>query len=443
LKNVLFIAYYFPPIGGSGTQRSLKFIKFLPEYGWMPIVVTGFGETSDHYSPRDESFNCEIPKTVNVYRTKKIDNGKNPHSLYQRLLDLLCLPSEFSKSWAAEATRIGAKAIYEKTAKLIYVSMSPFEGALAASNLATQFGLPWIADLRDPWALDEMQVRVSNLHRRIERFKMQRSLLSASAIIMNTPEATKRLISAFPLLKGKRIVTITNGFDADDFVIKKRKSSDQDIFTILHAGHLHLESGISMRNKRLSYKLFGRTDGGVDFLTRSHFYILKALEKWIICNQKERNSVRLSLIGKLTDNDRMLVRNSSVSDMVDLVGFQTHQETVNRMLQASLLFLPMHNLSSGIRATIVPGKTYEYMATGKPIMAALPQGDAMDFVRNSGVGSFCKPDAVDGMVHIIDKQYSNWKLGKVSTNWNRDFVYQFERRKLTELLSKEFDSSFR
>jgi glycosyltransferase involved in cell wall biosynthesis len=439
MKRVLFIAYYFPPIGGGGTQRSLKFVKLLPEFGWLPNVVTGAGETSAHYSPRDETFHDEVPKIVDVYRTNRFVTRASSHSLAQRLQDFLGMSSSFARNWTSEATKTAMRAYAETGADLIYASLSPFAGALVASSLAERFGLRWIADLRDPWALDEMQVHASSLHQRFELLRMRRRLKSASTIIMNTSEATKRLLSAFPEFRTKRIVTITNGFDAGDFTCPGRPVPVERPFTILHAGYLHVESGLKMRKYRTLYRALGRTVRGVDFLTRSHYFLLQALERWVGSDSGLRSKVRLTLIGKLSEEDKAIVRASLVSDMVDLMGYQSHQQTVKLMSEASLLFLPMHNLPPGRRATIVPGKTYEYMATGRPILAAVPEGDARDFVTNSGVGCLCAPDDVDGMVRILAEQYSNWIGRRNPMIWNKKFVEQFERRRLTECLAHEFD----
>jgi glycosyltransferase involved in cell wall biosynthesis len=439
LKKVIFIAYYFPPIGGPGTQRSLKFVKFLPEYGWQPLVVTGLGETSAHYSPRDETFHDEVPGIVDVYRTRRVETGDNPHGLAQRLRDLLGISSLFARNWIREAIKTGVRAYAEKGADLIYVSLSPFEGTLAASSLAERFGLPWIADLRDPWALDEMQVHVSSLHRRFELLRMRRRLQSASIIIMNTPEATKQLLSAFPEFRRKRVVTITNGFDAGDFTCRGKPISVERPFTILHAGYLHVGSGLHMRKHTFLYRALGRIVGEVDFLTRSHYFLLQALERWVASDPGVRSKVRLTLVGKLSEEDKAIARASSVSDLVDFRGYQSHKETVAQMAEASVLFLPMHNLPPGWRATIVPGKAYEYMATGRPILAAVPEGDARDFVTKAGTGYVCAPDDVEGMMRILRDLYTAWRERRETISWNKEFVDLFQRRRLTQCLAREFD----
>src|SRR2546428_12326877 len=114
--------------------------------------------------------------------------------------------------------------------------MSPFESADVAARVGDALGVPWVADLRDPWALDEMVVYPTGIHRRLARRRMRKALESASAVVMNTPEATRRLQEAFSL-GPTPIVTITNGFDAEDFSLDEPARSDE-AFRIVHAGYL-------------------------------------------------------------------------------------------------------------------------------------------------------------------------------------------------------------
>jgi glycosyltransferase involved in cell wall biosynthesis len=106
---------------------------------------------------------------------------------------------------------------------------------------------------------------------------------------------------------------------------------------------------------------------------------------------------------------------------------------------ADMLFLPMHNLPTGKKSRIVPGKTYEYMATGQPILAAVPDGDARDFLEQSGTSFICRPDDVEAMVQILDRVYTAWKTGRSIVHPNREFIGQFTRRKLTIVLARTFD----
>jgi glycosyltransferase involved in cell wall biosynthesis len=313
--------------------------------------------------------------------------------------------------------------------------MSPFQDARVAGNISRQLCIPWVADLRDPWALDEFHVYRSSLHRLADQREMTSALSTAALIVMNTPEAAARL-RALPGFRRQRIVSITNGYDTEDFAGCAAPASRQT-FTIVHAGHLHTAAGFHQRRHALRYRLLGKTASGVQLLTRSHYYLLKALEHWLTAHPASREQVAVVFVGRPSVVDLEVVNASPIGPLVTFTGYVSHAQSVQHIRTASLLFLPMHKLPSGRRATIVPGQTYEYMATGLPILAALPEGDARDFLRDAGTGLPCEPDDVEAMSAILQTQFEAWSHGEVTARPNRSFVERFERRQLTKQLAAE------
>jgi glycosyltransferase involved in cell wall biosynthesis len=316
--------------------------------------------------------------------------------------------------------------------------MSPFSTAEFAAHVAKRSRVPWIADLRDPWALDEMQIYPTGLHRAIERNRMERLLGSADGIVMNTPEATRSLLQAFPSLKNKEIVTITNGYDAADF--SNPISTRQDgKFRIVHTGYLHTEMGLQMQTRRQMYELLGGMERGLNIATRSHLILLKAIERWAAECPKVLDDVELLFAGVATAQDKSVAERSTIGHCVRFTGYLSHNESVELVRTADLLFLPMHDLPPGRRSRIVPGKTYEYMASGRPILAAVPDGDARDFLEKSGTALLCRPDDVEGMLRQLDLAYTHWKSSRPMVNPNREYVQTFERSQLTERLADFFN----
>lgn len=435
MSKVLFIAYYFPPVGGAGVQRSLKFVQYLPQEGFVPTVITGPTSPDHQWTPHDKSLMESIPPGVPVHRVEGgfPDLGGRTR---ERLEKWLGVPSLFAKWWIGAATELALRVTNGE--ELIFASMSPFESGEVARLLSQRLGIPWVADLRDPWALDEMQVYPSRLHRRLEMLKMERLLSTAELIIMNTPEAAKALKSAFPRLRTKRVVAITNGFDRSDFIQAVAPRGDGK-FRIVHSGYLHTEMGFYLRNKPLR-RILGAAHSGVDILTRSHAVLLKALEQWRHQRPEIAQTVELVLAGKMSAGDRALAEQSAIAAMIQFPGYLPHAKNTELVRTADLLFLPMHNLPQGTRSRIVPGKTYEYMAAGRPVLAAVPDGDARDFLSQTGTALICRPDDADGMVRILDHVYSEWKRGGAVASCNQDFVKQFERRNLTRALADGFQS---
>ena len=144
----------------------------------------------------------------------------------------------------------------------------------------------------------------------------------------------------------------------------------------------------------------------------------------------------LQLAGVLSDGDRDAAR----VDVVETLGYLPHDESVELMRSADLLFLPMQNLPPGMRATLVPGKTYEYLASGRPILAAVPDGDARDLLREAGSAFLCRPDDVEAMERIVLDQVARWRAGAPAPEPDPHVLERYERRRLTAQLAGVLDA---
>ncbi len=439
MRNVLFIAYYFPPLGGGGVQRSVKFVKYLPQEGYSPIVVTTLpGNGEDRWSPRDREMLDEIPAEVAIYRTESAWTADRSNRLAKVIRNRLGLTSAFGKWWIASAYDTAKRAAHEHHVDLIYASMSPFETAPAAMRLSRELHVPWIADLRDPWALDEMRIRtyVSVVDMKLDRARMSTSLSSATCVIMNTPEARNAVIRTFPHISADKIKVITNGYDHQDFNHDPVPRRDEK-FRIVHAGNLH--TGSAPEEKTFTSRLMSRVAGGIDVSTRSHLVLLKAIELWMGSNLRAAKDLEVVLVGATTAADLASISSFSYPDLVRFTGYLSHRDTVDLVRTADLLFLPMHTFSTRRKASIVPGKTYEYMASGRPILAAVPDGDAKDFLEQCGSAFFCRPDDAAAMAQLLEKVYRSWQQKQAATSLDAHFVSRFERKVLTLELARAFD----
>ena len=424
MKNVLLLAYYFPPIGGAGVQRAVKFVKYLPDFDWLPTVVTGPGTGRDRWAPADATLGHDVGSGVPVRRTSGPEPPRSAGSR-ARAERWLRLTTPFSEWWTSGCVAAGQANASGIDA--IVATMSPFETAAAAASLAALLGRPWVADLRDPWALDEMTVYPSRIHRRLELRRMRYALSSAAAVVMNTPEAAARLVRSFPEF-GARAVVIPNGFDKDDFSDQPPKRDDT-AFRIVHAGYLHTELG---GPPSLARRVLGGGVVGVDIGARSHLHLLEAIARIRARRPKLAEQIEVHLAGVVSDSDRATLTDPSVREH----GYLSHAETVSLMQSADLLFLPMQDLPPGVRATIVPGKTYEYLAAGPPILGAVPAGDARDLLTAAGGAVVCDPRDVAGMAEAI---VSLIEGGRADPR-DPEVVEQFERRRLTGRLAGVLDS---
>ena len=385
MKRLLFHSYHFPPIGGSGAQRPLRMARYLPELGYLPTVVTGGGATSDRWAPEDATLDAEVPAEIDVLRLPRAGEPTESGRWRGRAERWLRLEPPWAQWWVDGSVDLARPAL--AGADLIYCWMQPYASAPAAVQLAKESGKPWVADLGDPWAFDEMIAWPSGLHRRWEEHRMRRALSSAAAVVMSTPEAARRVRERFGALGGVPVSSIPNGFERADFEGPSPVREDGR-FRIVHTGYLHTDLGRRYERFSLVRRLLGGRDRAVNVLTRSHVYLLEALERIARDRPDVASRVELHLAGVLSPDDLAVIERTT---SVHTHGYLSHPEAVALMRSADLLFLPMHELPEGRRATIVPGKTYEYLASGTAILAAVPAGAARDLLLEAGNASVCRP----------------------------------------------------
>jgi glycosyltransferase involved in cell wall biosynthesis len=430
MRKILFIAYHFPPAGGGGVQRSLKFVKYLPESGYLPVVLTIEAPDDRRWTPTDQALLDEVPEAVKVHRVAIPDEVHVPGKLERAARELLGMRSRFGQAWMSRVIEAGTRIAEEEKPDLIFVTMSPFDGADASAEISRRTGIPWVADLRDPWALDEFQLHRTRWHRALEKSQMAKSLESAALVIMNTPESARRVKDALPRLRSNKVVSLTNGYDASDFSGEVEPIGGGK-FNIVHSGYFHAESGLIERARQRQYRLLGRTVPGVERLPRSHYYLLAAFEQWLKESPEIAETIRVHCVGVLSKADQALIDNSPAKAIFACSGYLNHAECLRYVRGAELLFLPMHKMPQGMKAGLVPGKTYEYMAAGRPVLATLPESDARDFLEKAGTGVFARPGDVAGMLEALKEQYSKWQSGRSTGAWDADYVRRFERRNLT------------
>jgi glycosyltransferase involved in cell wall biosynthesis len=391
--RILYLAYHFPPIGGASVLRNASFVRNLQALGHAVAVVTGPGRPDYRWTPVDESLAAEVPgEEIELHR---VAGPEPPRSVGTRgrAERWLGVESPWQRWWTDGA--VPAAIAAGADVDVIHASIAPYTTSEAALAVARRLRKPLVVDFEDPWALDEMLVYPTALHRRADLRRMKRLVLHADAVIMNTSEAAARLVAAVPGV-ADRVSVIPNGFASEDFEAPAPRRHD-DRFRIVHTGSLHTELGERQRRLRVLRRLLGGSIAGVDFLTRSHVHLLEAVAR-ASANDAVRERVEVHFAGVLTAADE---RVAASSPAVRMHGFLSHPETIELIRSADLLFLPMHDLPEGRRATIVPCKTYEYVASGRPILAAVPEGDARDLLAATETATVCGPRDVGAMAGVI------------------------------------------
>jgi glycosyltransferase involved in cell wall biosynthesis len=423
MGRILFVAYHFPPVGGAGVQRNGKFAKYLPEFGYDSIVVTGPGLSDSRWTPEDGTLLGDVPRQTLIHRVLGEPSAELTRS--ERWLDRR---TEWQRWWIDGILRAGRS--FADEIDLIYVGMAPYESAEAAAQLARELGKPWVADLQDPWALDEMWIYPTGIHRRRDLNRMRSLLGTADAIVMNTRESMRKVLARCPELREKLMYVVPNGYDAADFAGEAQSRIDGK-FVIAHTGYLHTALGRHHRKTARARRLLGGANGRVDILTRSHVFLLEAIDRLIAEQPSLEDVIELHLAGVTSPEDVEAGRHPCVR----FLGYVPHEQSVRLIRTADLLFLPLHDLPQGERLSIIPGKTYEYLASGTPILGAVPDGDARDLLASSGRVLLTRPSDSEAMADHLRAELGKPARPHVAGS---DFPW-LERRHLTSELAGLFD----
>ncbi|HEY7120696.1 MAG TPA: hypothetical protein VH475_29195 [Tepidisphaeraceae bacterium] len=453
-RNVLYLAYFFPPRGGAAVQRSLKFAKYLPQFGWRPLVVANAGATVQQDNAtkvQDPTLLNELPEGAAVRYTTLTADEKRAYDRAQSKWRQRLNVTDPMGWWCEPAVRLGMELVNEFKPQAIVVTMSPFTAYRAGLELKRRTGLPLVFDLRDPWALDETRIYPTRWHASRDWVHMSRALAAADLVVMNTPQAAVSVAEEFAReIQGigdacpSKVIAITNGFDSSDFgqTTHAQGSAPRDVLRIVHTGMFHSElaevwddvlAGRGFMNK-LKYPR-----RPINLWTRTPRYLLEAMELAIKRGEIPDGKLELVLVGELTDEDREMVNRSGVAKMVRLLGYRTHAESVAWVESADVLFLPNHTPLDGGPTLVVPGKTYEYLGSGRPILAMCPKGDLPEFIQNCKSGIVTKGDDANAAAGALAALYRAKQEGRALLTPDRTAVEQFERRELTRKLAGALD----
>ncbi len=430
-RSLLYLSYLFPPRGGAGVQRSLKFAKYLPQFGWQPLIIANGAKSSDGVTQmQDNTLLRDLPPDTVIRYTK--DETKLQNN-FRRWLN----PTDTCSWWVKPAIEAAQQLLQQHKPSAILITMSPFSAAEAGIKLKQQTNLPLILDLRDPWALDETKIYPTALHAWRDMAAMSRALHHADLIIMNTPQSAAAVRDTFNLPDSIRIISLTNGFDEDDFTTTSAPipQSDPDTLRIVHTGLFHCEWAKIWDELRRPHGLISRFKyprRPINLWTRTPRYLLEAM-------QRATGKFELVLVGELTPADKSMLENSPIRDRIKILGYRSHDESVAWLKSADLLFLPLHTPLDGAPATIVPGKTYEYLGAERPILAMGAPGDMRNVIRDTNSGLTLDGDDVSAAAEALN-QFHRAKLAGQSL-YHPDFeqIARFERRNLTAQLAEEFD----
>jgi len=435
MRRVLVTSYYFPPSGGSGVQRTLKFVKYLPQFGWEPIVLT---VRDADYPARDESLLDEVPKEIRVYRTFIPE----PYRLYRKLtgrkadeaLDIATLTrttaekrklservAEFVRScffipdarvgWLPFAVCAASRLIHREGITALYSSAPPYTCHLIGLGLKKRFALPWVVDFRDSWVGWLSAPTRPSIPHRMDRQLERAVLKNADRILTVSRGVAEDLKKRNPDLQDGRWVVLPNGYDRSDFEGVKPLGPDGR-FTLTYTGSLY-----GPRNPET---------------------LLLAVESLLKERPQLRGRLKLRFVGRIGKAIEEMLRKPEWDGLVEIVPYVSHQESIGYLLSSDVALLIIDDAPAN--RGILTGKLFEYLGAGKPVLALAPEGDAAELIRELHAGRVVHPKDVQGIRDALLSFYQDWQPGgRLTLTMDRHAIEQFERRNLTRRLAEVFN----
>ena len=448
-RRVLVLSYRFPPQGGGGVQRTLKFVKYLRRQGWQPVVHT----VSNPYWPlHDESLAREIPDDVVVYRTPTLeferletvigswlsrgrsakpgrpaaraDRDAAPQGdaglpegearlarggrfaqvqdkVWRRLLvpdpQIVWCPGALVRSlWIAR--REGVEAIYS--------SSPPNSINVLALALQRRLGLPWVADLRDPWTdgLRRQQWYKGNPARQRREERWERLIFErADHILVTTDACRDTFLEKYPDCPAEKLTLMTNGFDPEDFAH-------------VQTGNRFLEPGL------LHVTLTGNVETMFDALP-----FFTAVRELVTENPAARACLRLNFVGtkRQARYDEFIAAND-LSDVIRFHGYVPHSDSVQYLAESQALMLcQIPRYESAV--VKLPGKMFEYLCLRKPVLALTIPGVTTRILERARVGRIAVPDDVAGMKAILADLVAGFSSGGIRLDPDESYIATFDR----------------
>ena len=438
MKRVLIISYYWPPTGGSGVQRWVKFAKYLPAEGWQPVIYTP--ENPEQLAV-DESLAAEVPAEAEIIRRRIVE----PYGMYKKLLrksghskeavevnpvnaqnksflqkaamwvrgnlfrpDPRCL-------WIRPSVKFLKEYLKEHPVDLIVSTGPPQSMHLIGRKLAKETGLPWIADFRDPWT-KIFYFKHLSMTRATKRWheKMEKRVLDeATRVVAVSPLVQQE----FQAMTKTPVELITNGFDECDFheePFKMAEGGPQQFFTITHTG------------------LFA-ADGNPTVLW-------EVLAEKCSKDANFRKLLKINLIGKTDEQIIKAAHDAGLEENVYNLGYQHHARAVDEQRKASLLILPLRKEPE--YKAVLPGKLFEYLASYRPILGIGQRDGAMSMILDSTrTGVVFDWEDKEAIAKYIDECWEKHLEGRLRVESND--ISQFTRRNLTHRMAQLFEKSIK
>lgn len=405
-------------------QRSVKFAKYLPDFGWMPTVWA-----TEHIGdlPHDSTLLDGLPETVEIHRwrpryggctRRRVQYGHNANQGFSsRLVDAFdrrlrntrrssSLPDDHA-SWARASVDPLCRLIEKKRIDVIYSTFSPASNHLLGLTLRRKTGLPWVADFRDLWT-DDYRYHEESGKRRQAHHDLEKEILETADAVIGVTERQTAILAAHVPSQQDKFSTITNGYDPNDFAVKHTPLK-KETFVLAHVGRFD-----RWRTSEALFEGLARFVKGLG--AQRDRFILRAVGH---------------VGGHLHDDAH------ATQARCEFTGYASHSRAVGEMCSADALLL---GVPDGPNAdSVIPAKLFEYLASGRPILVVGPEGGECErIVRDTGAGLAVtfEPDTI---AEALGTMFLVWQSGKEMAGCPHDRLAPFNRVDLTGRLASVFD----
>lgn len=424
-KKILIITYYWPPSGGPGVQRWLKFAKYLPDFGWKPVIYT---PENPSYPLIDETLLTEIPKGIEMVKTKiwepyqiaeffgksnkkfkagQFDVGKNQS--WKSKLSIWIRGNFFIPDarifWVKPSVKFLKKYLKENNIETIVTTGPPHSLHLIGLGLKKEFpDLKWIADFRDPWTeisyYKHLKLTKSSdrKHRNLEQEVFRNADITLATSFTDAENFRKM---------GANAVCITNGFDETETHQHINTSTPQTKFTLSYVGVLE-----QLRNPEILWEV---------------------LEEMVSENEDFKNDFQLKIAGRFDDKILEKLESSLLKNSIQNLGYISYNKAVEEMENSSVLLIT--NFPQESSKGIIPGKLFEYLATGNTVISFGSKGsDVSKILEKTKAGKHFSYTEKTELKKYLSALFISWKNGTLQSN--SENIEEFSRRNLTKKLAE-------
>lgn len=422
MKKVLIITYYWPPSGGAGVQRWLKFVKYFRRYGWEPVIYT---PENPEVPVQDRSLLQEIPSGVKEIKRKILE----PYSIYKSLLGLkqeeglkagflsqkektswkenfavwvrgnFFIP-DARRFWVRPSVRFLRKYLQADPVDVVVSTGPPHSMHLIANALHRSLGIPWLADFRDPWTnidfYDQLKLsaRADRKHKRLEKTVLK----NASAVVA----VSRTWAEELEQIAGRKVELIPNGYDPEDFDVLPEPPAGE-YFEILHLGAINKD--------------------------RNPVAFWKMLSQYVKDSPDFDRKLKIRLIGFSDYQVTQSLKKYGLYERTEIIQYMPHHQAIQNAASADVLLLLLNN-TPNVKG-ITPGKMYEYLALKKPVFGiGDTKGDAAHILENAEAGTILDFHDEKGMRKLMEDLFAGEEVFRFGN------IEKYSRINLTKQMSE-------